>query len=301
LLPAAVEGGEERLLSVTCLSRRPFVFYLRNALDDAECAAIIARAQPMMRPSFVTGAGEGVTNAHMHSESDVDGASAAGVAVDEGSTADVSGFYRSSNTAWLPLDATLQAMQARLAAAMSVPTSFIQLRSEELQVVSYTRDGAQFRLHQDSSPFHVRHCTALFYLNDPGPAAGGETWFPYANGTAGAGAKEGVVALEEGAAADANRAVRRAIQRGLALHEEAGAAGTALPGVSVPPRRGDAVLFFNHAPLEGGAEVEAEVGAAGEGPAGLPDPDLGTLDPTAVHAGLPVKGDAHKWVANYWF
>ena len=51
---------------------------------------------------------------------------------------------------------------------------------KDLQVVHYT-EGGQFKVHHDSSSFHPRLLTSLFYLNSPSISnGGGETWFPFA-------------------------------------------------------------------------------------------------------------------------
>ena len=54
----------------------------------------------------------------------------------------------------------------------------LELESEEMQLVRY-KEEERFRLHHDSSGFHKRHVTVLFYLNTVPNGHGGETWFPY--------------------------------------------------------------------------------------------------------------------------
>jgi len=127
--------------------------------------------------------------------------------------------------------------------------------------------------------------TALVYLNSPHSAAthsirGGETWFPYAS--------DGVTSAAIGREQGDKWTVDLAIARALTRYEEhvAAAAGSdlrPLEGLKVAPAAGKAVIFANH----------------------LLD---GLVDPSAVHAGLPlldnssdIKGSAvEKWVANYW-
>jgi len=47
-------------------------------------------------------------------------------------------------------------------------------------------------------------------------------------------------------------------------------------GITVPPRQGDALIFYNFR-------------------------TDGKLDPLAAHAGLPCGNDDNKWIANQWF
>jgi hypothetical protein len=125
------------------------------------------------------------------------------------------------------------------------------------------------QVHQDSSAFNPRLLTALLYLNDVSPTAGGETWFPYAdNGGGGDGDGDGDERVFP-------ETVEDAIAAALRWHTPEGP--HARPGLSVAPKRGDAIIFFNH-------QLN------------------GQLDPAAVHAGLPVVGgaDTEKWIANYW-
>ena len=99
-------------------------------------------------------------------------------------------------------------------------------------------------MHHDSSKFQPRQATAFYYLNDV--TRGGETYFPAADG---------------------------AVDLGTALAmSEPSADG---PGLAVKPRRGTAVIFYNH--------------DAG-----------GALEPTAVHAGCRVMEGGEKWAANQW-
>ena len=70
-------------------------------------------------------------------------------------------------------------------------------------------------MHHDSSKFQPRQATAFYYLNDV--TRGGETYFPAADG---------------------------AVNLGTALAmSEPSADG---PGLAVKPRRGTALIFYNH-------------------------------------------------------
>ena len=106
---------------------------------------------------------------------------------------------------------------------------------------------------------------------------GGETWFPYA---ADGGTSFSAIGREEGEGWTVDRAISRALHRyeelitGDPLHP--------LEGVKIAPVAGKAVIFANHLPT-------------------------GAVDPSAVHAGLPLRhstfqgeGAFEKWIANYW-
>ena len=140
------------------------------------------------------------------------------------------------------------------------------------------------------------------YLNSPRSAtpqsiSGGETWFPYASKE---GDRYGVEAAVSSTAMSREEGddwtVDLAIARALTRYEEHVVAAAAavgggdddtpppLEGLKVTPVAGKAVIFANH--LIGGE-----------------------VDPSAVHAGLPLRrsdaqgsssSGAEKWVANYW-
>ena len=157
--------------------------------------------------------------------------------------------------------------------------------------------GGRFKVHQDSSLFHPRLITALFYLNDienndsVSVSSSGGTWFPYAS---------------EDIDIKFNMTVEEAIKNALTmeLHQnDITTTDSNFPilklknnGLVVLPVKGDAIIFFNHRE------------------------DDGAVDPSAIHAGLPLQdmyynADAEtdlsenienktpqheKWVANYW-
>ena len=98
-------------------------------------------------------------------------------------------------------------------------------------------------MHHDSSTFNSRLLTAFYYLNEV--TEGGETAFP---------AADGAMSVEEA--------------MGLSAPAVRGS------GVIVPPRKGSALLFYNH---------QAD----------------GTIDPLAVHSGCRVMS-GEKWGANHW-
>ena len=112
--------------------------------------------------------------------------------------------------------------------------------AEDLHVVKYATAGA-YGLHLDATCAVPRAVTVLHYLNDvpqsdKGPGFGGETWLPLADG--------------------------------------GGAGGKPVPGkdgVLVPPRAGDALVFFSFS-------------------------DNGEVESAALHGGRPTS--AVKWIAN---
>ena len=162
--------------------------------------------------------------------------------------------YRSSSSTWLPhsTDPVLQRLLCDLSAITSLPLRYLQQRSEELQVVRYDSRG-EFKMHHDSSGFHKRLLTLLVYLTDVPEGGGGETYFPFA--------------LHGGASP---ASVEEAV-------ESSGELAAGSTGLSVRPRKGHAILFFNHLLADGYH-----------------------IDPTAVHAGLPVQEGFGKAVANFW-
>ena len=184
--------------------------------------------------------------------------------------------YRSSYNAWLHSDKLTAQLHNRLADLTQFPVQLFQQKSEELQVVKYEK-GGQFKVHHDSSAFQPRLLTALIYLNDVPADMGGETWFPFA-----------------GKRREFNLSVEEAISTALQMHSTSNTCAANCTteelneqgGLYVRPVRGDAIIFFNHLPS-------------------------GALDPSAVHAGLPIgqysenndEGTTEgieKWIANYW-
>jgi hypothetical protein len=175
--------------------------------------------------------------------------------------------YRQSVNAWLSRDDVLVQMQSRVAILAGLPLSYVQMMSEDLQVIRYDSQG-QFRLHQDSSQFHPRLLTALVYLHsltDEEEQAGGETWFPFAPGRKDRNEnEESLRSIDE-----AMNSVQEEIQDEQRFPER-----RPTKGLAVSPRRGKALLFFNH----------------------LPD---GRIDPAALHSGRKLLSGT-KWAANYW-
>lgn len=120
---------------------------------------------------------------------------------------------------------------------------------EDLHVVKYATGGA-YGLHLDATCAVPRAVTVLHYLNDVEPEEGtepgfcGETWLPLAD-------------------ADESSGPPR-----FGPHLQAGK-----DGVLVPPRAGDALVFFSFT-------------------------DLGEVDAQSLHGGRPASQT--KWVANQW-
>ena len=124
---------------------------------------------------------------------------------------------------------------------------------ENLQVLKYT-EGGEFKLHYDANEQTHRVVTVLLYLNGVG-----ETWFP--------------LALRD--AADADAVAHANPPRQTAL-EAARKLRPPHDGLTVAPRKGDAVVFYN-----------------------LRDDGSAAVDRLALHAGLPAPGE--KSVAALWY
>lgn len=240
-------GGEEETMALTCLSERPLIFDVPLLLTREECQHVIATATPLLERSHVMG-----KEAAAISDYDLNSGDQDEVLSNEP--------FRSSYNAWLPRDSILSELQLRVSALTGLPHSYVQLKSEELQVVKYDSNG-QFQLHQDTSQFHPRMLTALVYLQDApvsldGEDVGGETWFPFAPG-------------------DANREFSPAdTAESLSFLQTETSAGRISNGLKVAPLSGRAVIFFNHRPD-------------------------GSIDHTALHSGRKVHSGM-KWIANYW-
>ena len=148
---------------------------------------------------------------------------------------------RTSHSAFLrsSLHELLPELQERLAALVRLPLEQIK-SSEDIQVVHYSV-GQAFGVHHDSSNFQPRMATAFYYLSDV--VDGGETIFPSAEG-----------AMEPADALELSEPTRG--------------------GLVVKPRKGAALLFYNH-------------------------DETGAIDPMAVHAGGRVMV-GEKWGANHW-
>lgn len=264
----AEHDGNYRLI---CISERPLVFRIPQFVTHEESDHIIGRADKQLKKSFVMGGQTSVADQPSSVQVTDDGNAVKDI--------DTSQLYRSSYNAWLHPDELATQLQQRLADLTGFPLQLFHQKSEELQVVKY-EIGGQFKVHHDSSAFHPRLLTALLYLNDVPEGSGGETWFPFA-----------------GERREFNLTVEEAISSALEAHESSHAAptspsniqladtechddGTSQMGLYVQPIRGDAIIFFNHLPS-------------------------GSVDPSAVHAGLPIKHslkskNIEKWIANYW-
>jgi hypothetical protein len=232
------------LLEMKCLSERPLIFEIPLLLSSTECEHILSRAEPLLQSSHVMG--EGVYTQRESTSNEA---------------------YRQSVNAWLSGDDVLVQMQSRVSILAGLPLSYVQMMSEDLQVIRYDSQG-QFRLHQDSSQFHPRLLTALVYLHDSPndqEQAGGETWFPFAPGNKERNENEdGLSSIDE-----AMNSIQEQIQDEHRFPER-----RPTKGLSVSPQRGKALLFFNH----------------------LAD---GRIDSAALHSGRKLL-QGTKWAANYW-
>lgn len=343
----SVSDGE-RTFQITCLSQRPYLYYVPDLLSAADCESIQSRGEPLLEKSFLMG---GKTAYDSTSEDrSLNTENKSDLRPDSRSA------YRSSYSCWLPPNAAARALQSRIALLTGLPLPYVLQRSEDLQVVKYSR-GGQFNVHHDSSAFHPRLMTALVYLNDinsdstmsdrihngdngkgsvgseqvcdggsdvDNDLSSGGTWFPFATPPSKTQLGESTssnsdsdntrkapnasllpvssveAAIEQALSARASREVIGIGSGGSRSSTDTGSSGkSVLPGLVVRPRRGAGILFFNH------------------------DPYSGALDPSAVHAGLPVgapvdvgqansdsimsdgklstsAGERTKWIANYW-
>ena len=295
-------------LQIQLHSTEPLVLTVDDFLSSEECDYIVAKSKAMLQPSFTMGNSVKLSDTYQQQQDGGSGKS-------DSSTIDAkfivdqedSMLFRSSYNTWLSIDEKLQSIQMKLSELLKLPLPYIQRHSEDLQVVRYFL-GGQFKVHQDSSAFHSRLCTILFYLNDisakTSPASegdpditatkdecrGGGTWFPYASSITNEG-------LSTAGVENIDTAVLKALNTYEAIQDSKEPLNkTLLPGVTVEPKKGRVAIFFNYR---------------------LSDDQL---DPLAVHAGLPLelvtannqedmkncrpretkKEDYEKWVANYW-
>jgi tetratricopeptide (TPR) repeat protein len=226
-----------------CISERPLLFEIPQLLSNEECDHILSRAEPLLQSSHVMGEGAGSS-----------------------SQSDSTEPYRRSANAWLSRDEVLVQLQSRVAILSGLPFPYVQIMSEDLQVIKYDSNG-QFKLHQDSSQFHPRLITALVYLQDSDndSTTGGETWFPFSPGSRDRNEGEDqITSIDE-----ALNSIQSSLHEEERYPERSPERGTV-----VKPRKGKAILFFNH----------------------LSD---GRIDPAALHSGRKLL-EGTKWAANYW-
>lgn len=273
-------------IEMRCISERPLLFFIRNFASVEECAAIRARAEPRLEHSYVVGA--------QVSDSSSSNSCSTSSGDEEVRARQRNNLYRDSKNAWLATDDTLLRIQQRIARLTGLPHSYVSVKAEEMQVVKYDIGGSTFKIHHDASTFQPRLFTALVYLSDQDQGAteclstdgtedaarclesgssGGETWFPFTGSRnrpfdSVAQSLDDVISLankmtEREPTTDSDGSINKSMSDAL---------GTEL---RVRPSLGNAILFFNM----------------------LPD---GSLDPAAIHAGLPTCASKEKWIANYW-
>lgn len=273
----SVQDDSTNEYQLICISERPLIFRIPQLIKDDEVEHILGRAAGRLQKSYVMGGEADVSDSISSQESTEK--------KDEQEGTEESKKYRSSQNTWLHPDDLTVVIQRRLASLTKFPLQLFLQRSDELQVVKYEY-GGQFKVHHDSSAFHPRLLTALFYLTTVPEYMGGETWFPYA-----------------GKRRDFDLSINDAITNALQMRSSSSSLSTATctelvdgtcldnidqkQGLFMRPVKGDAVLFFNHLPS-------------------------GVLDAAAVHAGLPIINkisetadtgnlqSVEKWIANYW-
>ena len=210
--------------TMTCISIRPLVFYVAQLLTPEECHHIRSRSEGMLERSFVMGGGKQADTGHTCSSQSSDAASV----ISGEASSSCESVYRSSYNAWLSPDEVLVSLQHRIAAVTGLPAAYLMQKSEELQVVKYER-GGEFKVHHDSSAFHIRLMTTLVYLNDVPDDGGGGTWFPFSR------------VDDEGIPSTIEEAISQALELSVSVSES-------LPGLTQRPVAGSAVIFFNHLP-----------------------------------------------------
>lgn len=271
-----IQNHEEVPVQVELLADHPKVYMLHNVLSDSECEEIINQAR----------------------ESPLRTSSQAGTSGNNTKT-DNTREWRRSTTAWLRKDEghasnVVKKLVSRVAAAANVSTASLQ-RGNPLHVTEYEPDGF-YMPHTDSKhledlpetatrkeykgldgfvveggyPYSVRYFTGLCYLSDD--FEGGQTIFPeYDDNKEDQPTKRRVIAMQN---ANSEQTVGNWERLLPALCD-----GTAEDGMSIPPKRGSCVLFYNHFIGEDGL--------------------VGQLDRRTIHAGCTVRG-GRKWIANVW-
>lgn len=232
---------EDRTIEVKVLSKEPLIFHVSNFLTSDACQEIINCANSKtMEKSFIMG-GDSSNNSP----------------------------YRSSFNTWIGAnESVVQRLHELAAITTGLPLSFVQMMSEELQVVKYEGKG-EFKPHHDSSAFHKRLLTMLIYLNDcdtEDQSTFDGTWFPFVNNSSLGNIPE---------------TIDNALKLTLDYYDSRIQASEPLRGLMITPKKGDMVMFFNH----------------------VIDDQLSTfndLDIKAIHAGLPVQEHKEKWIANLW-
>jgi len=288
VISAELEG---RMYSMRCISKRPLLFYVKSLVSDSECDFIVEKSRGTLQRSEVMGGSVTYSPTEKAEET-----------VSE--AANISDPFRLSYNAWLPQEDMLLNIQARISALTGLSSNYVRQHSEELQVLRYPA-GGRFKVHHDSSKFHPRLLTALFYLNTlpdsllsstPKSVSGG-TWFPYSSSTS-----EQLLSCPSTTEDAIVHALSLAPEESsIRAFEEVDA--NEGHGALILPSKGDAIVFFNH----------------------MLDDDH-PIDPSAVHAGLPLLFSAvpsssssadsttanndqeralpdfkiEKWVANYW-
>jgi len=149
LLPRMMTDSAASAAKRDKVSVDPQIEIVRALLNDEECAYLIARAEPLLKPSYVDDGKTGVGRPDP--------------------------IRTSHGAAFIPHeeDLVVQAINRRLAAATDTRVG----NAEALYVMRYT-PGQQYRPHRDALPglANQREWTAIIYLNDS--FEGGTTAFP---------------------------------------------------------------------------------------------------------------------------
>ena len=230
-------------VTVEELSSHPRIVRLSALLTEAECDALVQLGEPRLRPSEMG-------DVALTSEDDAPA------------------VRRTSHSMSFDVleDATnalLGRLRQRWADAAGLPMTL----AEDTQLTRYAA-GEAYGLHLDASEEVLRNATVLTYLADG--FGGGETYFPRVPASAGG---RGVMRPL------AKLAAAGVLSQELAKGSQYCSDAKAKAILRVPPRKGDAILFF---PLRPDGEVDLDV----------------------VHGGCAVSpgelGET-KWIAQQWF
>ena len=242
----------------------PTAFLVRGLLKDREIAAVLRKTEPHLKPSLLTVQGSQEKQAGTR--------------------------WRSSTMLTMSAKGGLRSLNARISQLLRMPVDLVI--NATLQVQRY--DGKDRYLpHYDSRrlaslgkeagspgvpqgyPFSARVLTIVLYLDTP---SSGHTIFPFSS-LAATHTRQQVYDLALSVSPQASSGSAAA-----ALWEKYCRDPTKHGGLAVKPKKGDAVVFFNHE-LEQGADGEAK---------------LGELDPFSFHGGCVVKDGETKTMMNYW-
>jgi len=283
-----LEGARRHLgdkkLTLKCVSDRPRVFVIDDFMSEEETHVLNKATETQYRAGH--GEKSGYRTGHQGYT----------ISAEEKRRAASNTPWRVSESLWMPKEpgrmevpwgpeasAVLHKVNRRVADAARLPLRTVERGSDDLQVIKYSGGQGYYLAHYDSlflgflankvnaKEFHgssdARFVTVLYYLrSDPG-LQGGATCFPWAGKTCDALSNANIFDIK-------NRQSNTSHWHSVATR---GCVGD--NEVLVKPKRGRAVLWYNHF-------VTAE---------GL----LGEMDPCSLHLACDVKRGV-KVAGNHW-